>query len=122
MKRRAFLQKLGIGLVATAALAHIPASVIKRSEWLEQAGQRWASEKLYAKWLAVVGRTGGDPHLFRVSRDFLDLYESELQAMTRFVPYTVEPPKYRSLMFRGIIVREDPGVHGYDIACEFYTV
>ena len=100
MKRRAFLQKLGIGLVATAALAHVPASVIKCSEWLASAGKDWAIERLYKAWHTFHARNSRVPKMLRVSPYMLAMYESELQACERFVRMDVEPG-VKILAFKG---------------------
>ena len=101
MNRRTFLTKLGIGIVATAALAQIPASVIKRSAWLAQAGKSWATERLYKAWHVFYKTNSQVPKMLRVSPYTLAMYESELQPNQRFVQRIEMRQVLKILAFKG---------------------
>ena len=127
MNRRAFLTKLSIGIVATAALAKVPASVIKRSEWLAQAGKRWATERLYKAWHGFYRRKGKPPYYLRVSQNLHDLYESELSVVERFVfssdgtsgIFSHEGRNF--LAFKGSLVVVSRSLIGYQLYAEGYV-
>ena len=113
MNRRTFLTKLGIGIVATAALAQIPASVIKRSAWLADSGQNWAQRKLLALYNDYSRKTGHGPKKFIVSPDFMALFESELQANQRFVLVEVMQQDRKALAFKAARVYQSGYLQGY---------
>lgn len=107
MNRRSFLTRLGIGIVATAALAQVPASVIKRSEWLAQAGKHWATERLYKAWHLFYRTRGQVPQIIKVDAYTFEIYEGELQINQRFVPvWALREGRQHVLMFKGAWVME----------------
>ena len=122
MNRRTFLTRLGVGIVATAALAHIPASVIKSSEWLAGSGRYWATKKLQALNFEYYNKTGRWPKEFIASRDFFDLFESELQAANRFVDKDDVKLGYTSLQFKGAKLRWDSHLQGYTVLVRGYEL
>ena len=113
MNRRAFLTKLGIGIVATAALAQVPASVIKRSEWLADSGRNWAQRKLLALYNDYSRKTGHGPKEIVVSPDFMALFESELQANQRFVDVEAMQQDHKALAFKATRVYQSGYLQGY---------
>lgn len=117
MTRRNFLTKLGIGLVATAALAHVPASLVKRSEWLAASGQKWATQQLHNAWHKHYASMKRGPDFIRVSQNLYDLYESELIAVQRFVDKAEDNP-IPWLAFKGSRVTVSKSLTGYGLYTE----
>ena len=113
MNRRTFLTKLGVGIVATAALAQIPASVIKHSKWLADSGRNWAQRKLLALYNDYSKKTGHGPKEFVVSSDFMALFESELQANQRFVSVEAMQQGRKALAFKMTRVYQSAYLQGY---------
>lgn len=85
LTRRGFLERLGIGLVATAALVAIPTRVLQ-SAGLTEPARRYAIEYLQ-KIFSEHHR--GDwhrlPTVIHVGRELCDAYEGELAPDARFV-------------------------------------
>jgi hypothetical protein len=83
MNRRTFLRRFTTGVVATAALAHIPASVVKMVG-LDEAAERYALKhltKLYNDHYKAHKRV---PREFEVGKEFFEAMESEIVANMRF--------------------------------------
>lgn len=101
MNRRTFLHRLIVGGVATAALVHVPASLVKA---VAPDGSRyWAMERMrrvYLEW--VNAHPGHWPKAMIVGRDLYELYEQELRAPYRF---TTEFEGFKTtLVFKGMPV------------------
>ena len=114
MNRRSFLHTLGIGVVATATLAHIPASVIKSSEWLTTAGNDWALRRLSKIWHAYVKAHKVPPSIIVVSTDFFHLFENQILPSERWVSSEDVGQGYPSLVFKSTRVKASEKLKGYD--------
>ena len=114
MNRRTFLRRLGIGVVATAALASVPVSFVQ-SLGLTDAAQDWALKKLHKAWIDFYRAHKTFPTEFVLGKDLWEAFEGQLTVAHRF-EWRGNPGvdgKYRVLAFKGCKVRWDGP--GYDI-------
>jgi hypothetical protein len=103
MDRRSFLRKLGYGAVATLAVAHVPAAVVK-SIGLAEPARDYAIETLRKVYIAHCKShpgISGVPQRIHAGRELFESYESELIAIERF---TWRAAPINSLTFKGAVV------------------
>jgi hypothetical protein len=104
MNRRTFLRRFATGVVAAAALAHIPASVVKMAGLTEPA-KRYAIEyldKVYKDY--TKGKSSAHaPRIIEVGQELYEAYHDDLQPWMRF---TSGDSQWRrpTLMFRAATV------------------
>lgn len=116
MNRRTFLRRFSVGVVATAALASIPASALQ-SIGLGDAAQDWAIKKLTKAYNDYWRAHRKTPREFIIGRDLFDAFEGQLIVHHRFVfasNVTDGPiPDSYSLCFKSCRVRWEG--RGYEI-------
>lgn len=117
MIRRRFLQLLAGAVVGTAAVLHIPGSVVGRTA----IGRRAACDVLRKEYLDHVHRYGVEPQLLVAERDLFDAYGSELTANERFVSALSPRDAYNALLpehmlFKGTKVVASPRA-GWSVRC-----
>jgi hypothetical protein len=104
MHRRTFLRRLATGIVATAALAHVPAAVVKAIVGPERV-RHYAIEELTRVYNAAAKGKGAAqaPREIHVGREFFEAYEQELPSFGRWTnpQFSAE----RNLRFKGCTVR-----------------
>jgi hypothetical protein len=104
MDRRSFLRKLGYGAVATLAVAHVPAAVVK-SIGLAEPARHYAYETLrnvYVSHAKAHPGINNAPRRIHVGRELYEAYESELTVCYRFSDASESIPE--SLKFKGASV------------------
>ncbi len=104
MNRRVFFRKLAVGVVGAAALASLPASLIKAAPGLAEPATYWAAERMTAAYHAWRrANPGKRPAAVIVGHDLFDLYERELPTIWRFTSGNPDLQGHRTLMFKGVI-------------------
>ena len=101
MNRRAFLQRVGLGVAGALALAHVPAAIVKTVVG-EQTARRYASEYLRRVYNDhCKGRPISEhPHRMEAGRELFEAFEGELIANERFTS-APEIGGPRNLRFKG---------------------
>ena len=120
MNRRTFLQRCASGLVATAALASIPASLIKAAPRLAEPARFWACELMRKVYNAhVIGRGSQyAPEALIVGRDLAECFEGEILPYWRYVSTDAAlQPFEPALRFKGATVL----IEGRGYACRVGT-